>query len=118
MVADVYDASTSRLLMAYFTSRELDALIKSVGLPSKKVWPGADTRAGLENELKKIRKEEFVQLVSVYHTVGFAVPIYKDKLVIAALSIFVPESRYTDSHKEKIYKLIRKASKQISAGLT
>ena len=62
MVADVYDASTSRLLMAHFTSKELDALIKSVGLPSKKVWPGADTRAGLENELKKYRRKNFYNL--------------------------------------------------------
>lgn len=117
MVADVYDASTSRLLMAYFTSKDLDSLIKAVGLPSKKVWPGAETRIGLENELRIIRKEEFVQLVSVYHTVGFAVPIYKDKVVIAALSIFVPQSRYTESHKGKIAKLIRKAAKQITGEL-
>ena len=117
MVADVYDASTSRLLMAYFTSKDLDSLIKAVGLPSKKVWPGAETKAGLENELSKIRKVAFVQLVSVYHTVGFAVPIYKDKAVIAALSIFVPESRYTESHKSKIAKLIRRAAKQITAKL-
>jgi IclR family KDG regulon transcriptional repressor len=117
MVADVYNASTSRLLMAYFTSKDLDATIKAVGLPSKKVWPGAETKAGLENELSKIRKEEFVQLVSVYHTVGFAVPIYKDKKVVAALSIFVPESRYTESHKGKIARLIRKAAKQITERL-
>jgi IclR family transcriptional regulator, KDG regulon repressor len=117
MVADVYNASSSRLLMAYFTSKELDSLIKAVGLPTKKVWPGAQTKAGLELELSKIRKAEFAQLVSVYHTVGFAVPIYKDKIVIAALSIFVPESRYTDSHKGKIARLIRKAAKQITERL-
>lgn len=117
MVADVYNASSSRLLMAYLTSKDLDSLIKAVGLPLKKVWPGAETRAGLENELSKIRKEEFVQQVSVYHTVGFSVPIYKDKIVIAALSIFVPESRYTESHKGKIAKLIRKAAKQITGEL-
>jgi IclR family transcriptional regulator, KDG regulon repressor len=117
MVADVYNASSSRLLMAYFTSKELEALIKAVGLPTKKVWPGAQTRTGLENELSKIRKVEFAQLVSVYHTVGFAVPIYKDNIVIAALSIFVPESRYTESHKGKIARLIRKAAKQITERL-
>lgn len=116
-VADVYNASSSRLLMAYLPSKELDSLIKAVGLPSKKVWPGAETRAGLENELRKIAKEEFVQLVSIYHTVGFSVPIYQDKKVIAALSVFVPESRYTDSHKGKIAKLIRKAAKQITGRL-
>lgn len=116
-VADVYNASSSRLLMAYLPSKELDSLIKAIGLPSKKVWPGAETRAGLESELSKIAKEEFAQLVSIYHTVGFSVPIYKDKKVIAALSVFVPESRYTESHKGKIAKLIRKAAKQITGRL-
>jgi len=117
MVADVYNASSSRLLMAYLTPKDLESLIKAVGLPSKKVWPGAETRTGLDNELNKIRKKQFVQLVSVYHTVGFAVPIYKDNIVVAALSVFVPESRYTESHKGKIAKLIRKAAKQISERL-
>ena len=118
MVAEIYNASSSRLLMAYATSKDLDLMIKAVGLPSRKVWPGAETRAGLENELNNIRKEAFVQLVSVYHTVGFAVPIYKNKEVVAALSIFVPESRYTDSHKGKIAKLIRRAAKQITDRLS
>lgn len=115
LVADVYNTSSGRLLMAHFTSKELDSLINAVGLPSKDVWPGAETRIGLEEELSKIRKEEFVKLVSVYHTVGFAVPIYEDKKVIAALSVFVPKSRYTESHKGKIAKLIRQASKQITS---
>jgi DNA-binding IclR family transcriptional regulator len=116
-VTNVYNASSSRLLMAYLPGKDLDALIKAVGLPTKNVWPGAETRTGLENELGKIAKEEFSQLVSIYHTVGFSVPVYKDKEVIAALSIFVPESRYTESHKGKIAKLIRKAAKQITARL-
>lgn len=80
--------------------------------------PGAETRQGLEKALKKIREEEFVQVYSVCHTVGFAVPVFKGDEVVAGLSIFVPESRYTDLHKEKIFRLIRKAAKQISASLT
>jgi DNA-binding IclR family transcriptional regulator len=116
MITDVYNASTSRLLMAYLPLKELNALLKSIGLPSKNVWPGAETRLGLDCALKKIREEEFVQTISVYHTVGFAVPVYKNEEVVAALSVFVPQSRYTDSHKEKIFKLIHKAAKQISEG--
>ncbi|MBC7867371.1 MAG: IclR family transcriptional regulator [Gloeobacteraceae cyanobacterium ES-bin-316] len=114
MITDVYNASTSRLLMAYLPLKELNSLLKSVGLPTKTNWPGAESRAGLDNALKKIREEEFVQTISVYHTVGFAVPIYNNKEVVAALSIFVPQSRYTDSHKEKIAKLIRKAANKIT----
>lgn len=115
--ANVYNAATSRLLMAYFDDKELDKLIKNVGLPSSTIWPEATTKGGLENALKKIREAEFVQLVSIHHTVGFAVPVFKNGIVIAALSIFVPQSRYTDAHKERISKLILTAAKKISAQL-
>jgi len=117
MEADLYDTSTGKLLMAYFTPTELNKFINTIGLPSKQVWPGAETRSGLEKILKKIRDEEFVITYSKFHTVGFAVPIFKDNIAIAGLSIFVPESRYIDQHKEKIAKLIRKAAKQISSRL-
>jgi len=115
--AEIYSTSTGRLLMAYLESKELNSLIKAVGLPTKKIWPGAEKRAGLEKILNKIRDEEFVQVDSVHHTVGFAIPVYRGTEVIAGLSIFVPESRYTDSHKENIFKLLLKAAKEISEGL-
>jgi len=117
MVADVYDTSTGRLLMAFLSAKELDDLIKAIGFPSNKIWEGAQTRVGLEKSLGEIRKKEFVQTISVYHTAGFAVPVYKNKKVVAGLSVFVPQSRYTDSHKVKISKLIRKAAKAISERL-
>jgi len=117
MVADVYDTSTGRLLMAYLSPKELEDLVKTIGLPSKKSWPGAQTVVGLRKELQQIKNNEFVQTVSVYHTVGFAVPVYKNDKVVAALSVFVPQSRYTDSHKEKISKLILTAAKKIREGL-
>lgn len=117
MVADVYYTSTGRLLMAFLGDKELVNLIKTIGLPTKKVWPGAETKAGLDKALLKIREEEFVQTLSVHHTVGFAVPVYKNKQVVAGLSVFVPESRYTESHKEKISKSIRRTAKKITERL-
>jgi len=117
MVAEVYDTATGRLLMAYLSDVELDNLIKALGLPNKKVWPGTQTIEGLKKKLKEISKNEFVQTLSIHHTVGFAVPIYQKHKVIASLSVFVPKSRYTDSHKEKISKLIHFAAKKISGQL-
>jgi len=113
MVANLYDTSSGRLLMAYLSPKELETLIKAIGYPQKKTWPGAQTMEGLKSQLQIITKNEFVQTLSIYHTVGFAVPVYKNSQVVAALSVFVPQSRYTDSHKEKIYKLIRSAAKKI-----
>lgn len=117
MIADVYATSTGRLLIAYLSPKEQDNLLKAIGLPNKKVWPGADTKEGLEKELKKIRKEEFVQITSAHHTVGFAVPVYKGENVVAGLSVFVPESRYAESNQEKMFKLIQKTAKKISEQL-
>ncbi|HVG40594.1 MAG TPA: IclR family transcriptional regulator [Chitinophagaceae bacterium] len=113
-IADVYPTSTGRLLMAYMSQKELDKLINNIGLPTKKIWPGAETREGLERLLKEIREKEFVQVLSIHHTVGFAAPVYRNKEVIAGLSVFIPESRYTESGKEKLYKLIRRTAKRIT----
>jgi len=117
-VAELYETSTGRLLMAYQNDKELENTIKAIDYPQKKIWPGAQTMEGLKHQLQIIRKNEFVQTLSYfYHTVGFAVPIFRDNRVVAALSVFVPESRYTDSHKGKVYKLIRVAAKQITQQL-
>jgi len=117
MVAELYDTSTGRLLMAYLTEKELENIIKAIDYPQKKIWPGAQTMEGLKKQLQQIRENEFVQTLSIHHTVGFAVPVYKNSQVVASLSVFVPQSRYTDSHKEKIYKLIRSTAKKIKERL-
>lgn len=117
ILANVYTTSTGRLLLAYLNESELRSLIKTIGLPKKVIWPGAETKIGLEKILKKIREQEFVQYYSPHYTLGFAIPVYKGLEVIAGLSVFVPESRYTDLHKEKIIKLLSKAAKQITGSL-
>jgi len=47
MLVDVYDISTGRLLIAYFTAKDLESLLKAIGLPSKKRWTGAQSTEGL-----------------------------------------------------------------------
>ncbi len=117
LITEVYNASTGRLLMAFLEPKALEKLIKIAGLPSKKIWAGAETKEGLYRELEKIREEKMAMLTSIYHTVGFAVPVYRDNRVVAGLSVFVPESRYTEAAKTKIPKLLRRAAKQISERL-
>jgi len=113
MVADVYNTSTGRLLMAYMEPKELEILLKAIGLPAIDIWPGAETMDGIVQALAQIRNDEFVQTLSIYHTVGFAVPVYRDKKVVAGLSVFVPESRYTDLHKDEISQKIHLAAKKL-----
>ncbi len=115
--ADVFATASGRVLVAYLASKELDNLIKAVGLPSAQVWPGAQTREALEKALLKIRKEEFVQTLNSKHIVGFAVPIYKNKEVSCSLGVFLPESRVTAASKENIAKLMRRTANKIKERL-
>lgn len=117
LIADVYDTASGRLLMAYLLPKELEAMLKVIGLPKKSSWPGTETKAGLEKQLKKIREQAFVQITSAHHTIGFAVPVYKAEQVVAALSVFIPESRYKAANKEKLEKLLYSTAKKISHGL-
>lgn len=117
MEAEIYYTATGRLLIAYLSQKELDNIIQAIGLPSAEVWPGVQTRESLEKALQKIRKEEFVQTLNAKHIVGFAIPIYKNKQVISGLSVFLPESRFSTAHKEKIFKLMQGTAKKITERL-
>lgn len=115
--ADIYATASGRLLMAFLPQKELDHLIQSKGYPAADIWPGVQNKEDLQKALLKIRKEQMVQTLSAKHIVGFAVPVYRNNLVIAGLSIFLPESRLTSAHRTKISRLIRKASEKIKEGI-
>lgn len=115
--APVYQTSSGKLLLAYLSPKELDTLIQAVGLPTAQEWQGVQTREALEKALLKIRKEEFVQTLNAQHIVGFAVPVYKNKQVIASLSIFIPESRSTPAYKANIMKLMARTANKIKERL-
>jgi DNA-binding IclR family transcriptional regulator len=114
MIAEVYPTSTGRVLMAYMPPKELDKLVNTLGFPPKKVWPGTQTKDALGATLQEIREKEFVQVTSAQHTIAFAVPVYQNKEVIASLGLYIPESRYMETNKEKLFKLIRRTAKKIT----
>ncbi len=113
----LYETATGRLLLAYLSNRERDSLIANIGLPAAAIWPEADTRAGLEAELAKIQADELCITLSPTHITGLAVPIRKQKLVIASLSIFLPEIRCTNDKKMALITALRQASTQIDRQL-
>jgi len=115
--AEIYQTASGRLLVAYLAEKELDKLIQAVGLPSAQIWPGVQTREALEKTLAKIRKEEFVQTSNPHHIAGFAIPIYKNKQVIASLSVFLPESRVTPANKANTTKAMQRTANKIKERL-
>lgn len=110
----LYETATGRLLLAYLTPKERDSLILAIGLPPALVWPGADTLAGLAAELTNIREEELCVTRSPTHILGLAVPILKQKQVVASLSMFLPEIRCSSTRQTDIVHALRQAATTIN----
>jgi DNA-binding IclR family transcriptional regulator len=115
--ADIYPTATGRLLMAFLPDKELDNLLQIIGLPPAHVWPGTQTKDELLAALQTIRANDIVFTLSAKHIVGVAVPIRRHQSVIASLSIFLPESRYTEKHKAEILLELVKAKTKINQRL-
>ncbi len=115
---NVYETATGRLLLAYMSKKEQENFISSNGVPTIETWKEAGTREGLAIALKKIAQEELVITHSVKHIIGIAVPIRKGDRVIAALSIFMPESRFSIPRKKEIIQALRVAGELIRSRLS
>lgn len=112
-IAEPYVTASGRLLISFLSAKELDNMIKVIGLPSIHAWPEMQKREKLDEILLEIKKRGFVQTLSDNHIVGLAVPIYKNDQVVASLSVFIPESRFTTVQKEKASKLLRKTAQKV-----
>lgn len=99
---DIYETASGRLLLAFLPEKERDALIKSIGLPKPEFWERVKNRKQLDEAFQKIRKDRLAITLSPSHIVGLAVPIEKDGMVIASLSIYLPESRYNRKGNAKV----------------
>ena len=110
---NVYETASGRILIAYLSKKERDHFVASNGLPPQEVWKEATTPEGLHEALDKIAKEELVVTYSVKHIIGIAVPIRKNEKVIAALSVFLPEIRFSAARKKEIVIAMKSAAKEI-----
>lgn len=113
----LYETATGRLLLAYLPPKERDSLILNIGLPPATVWPGADTLAGLQAELINIQDKELCVTLSPTHILGLAVPIKKQKQVVAGLSVFVPEIRCSPTRQADIVMALKQAALTINERL-
>jgi DNA-binding IclR family transcriptional regulator len=114
---DIYPTATGRLLLSFLPPKELEATIGALGLPQPPVWSGIASREDLLQELRDIRRKEMALTLSPKHIVGLAVPIRKKEQVIASLSIYLPESRFTPGHREEILRRLREAAATINERL-
>ncbi len=114
---NVYETASGRLLLAFMTDKEIELYIEKYGLPPESMWSGMDSKENLLKELKKIQKDGMVRTKSARHIVGLAVPIRKRGEVVASLSVFLPEIRYTKEHGKQLVDSLRQSAAQIEANL-
>lgn len=114
---NVYRTSTGRMILACMNEKKQLDFIHKFGLPSPDIWTGIEDIEDLITELNKIRKKQFAIQVSIAQIVGLAVPIFKDKKVIASLGIYLPQSRYLPEIQEKIINILKETGELINKKL-
>lgn len=115
--APVYETASGRLLMAFLSEKELNQLIANIGLPGASVWPGIKSKTQLIKALEQINKEKLVQTLTPNHIIGLAIPVYNKNVVVASLSVYIPESRFSIGHKKNILKLMQAVANKINQRL-
>lgn len=109
-----YDSSTGRLLIAYLSDKEIQQYLKKYGLPKKEVWPNAASRIGFFEQIELIRKQGYALIEDTVQIIGVAVPIYKNKKVIASFSIYIPSFRFDNATRQQMIKFALETSEKLS----
>jgi len=112
-----YDSSSGRALIAMLSDAELEKFIKQYGMPKKGEWENVKDEKTLMQQITKIRDQGYATQLTVGKIVGLAVPVYKGEKVIASLSVYMPQFRYTKSNKSEVIDLLKESSKNISKKL-
>lgn len=115
---NIYETASGRLLLAFMPVKERENLINTIGYPSPEIWPEATTFQSLESELGSIQANELSVTRSKTHIIGLAVPVHRHNQVIASLSIFLPEIRFSDDRKKEIEAELRNAAQLITRRLS
>jgi IclR family transcriptional regulator, KDG regulon repressor len=110
---NVYETASGRLLLAYLSEKDRERFLQANGLPEKTLWEEAHTQIGLQNVLSQIREHKLAQTHSNNHLVGLAIPIMSNNLVIASLSVFLPDFRCSESRKQEIIEAMQETGKKI-----
>jgi len=114
----VYETASGRLLLAYLPEKELDKFLQQNGLPDKNLWKEGSTLKGLTALLSKIKKDGMVITNATNrHVRGFAVPVFAHDQVVAGLSVFLPEYRYTVARQKLIIESLKESASLISQRL-
>jgi DNA-binding IclR family transcriptional regulator len=110
----IYKATTGRMILSYYSPKELDDLIERIGLPHEEDWPEVRTKEELIQQLDTIRKNNMEIYCNKNHIIGLATPIFRKNKVIASLGIYLPDARYGATEKKTLPALLKETTNQIN----
>lgn len=113
-----YNSASGRVLIAMLDEPLLAEFVEKYGLPSADFWKEASTARTFKTEIEKIRQSGFAKQTTKTHIVGIAVPIFKRKNAVASLSVYLPESRFSDKIHRDTLVALNKTAEVISRKLS
>lgn len=114
-VKNAYESASGRLLVAMLPQDKIQRYVGRYGLPLVEVWPEVGSEKEFLETLDVIRSEELaIQIVPSRHVLGLAVPVRKQGVTVASLSVYLPEYRYMNLDKQKLLRQIRQSANRIS----
>ncbi|MDR1524428.1 MAG: helix-turn-helix domain-containing protein [Tannerella sp.] len=108
--ASVYKASTGHIIIAHYSPKELNDMIKRIGLPNEDEWPCIKTKEDLICHFNKIRNDNIEIFCNKNHIVGLSTPLFKNNKVIASLGIYLPDARYGAAEKKTLPSLLKRTT--------
>ncbi len=114
---NAYDSSTGRLLIAMQEKEEVEQFIHRYGLPLSRSSNRAIAKSVFLKELEQIRKQGYSSWLPDDQILGIALPLYKDKKVIASISVYAPAYRCDTKKRKKILEELTKTATQINESL-
>ncbi|GAB3989942.1 IclR family transcriptional regulator [Spirosoma daeguense] len=117
-IKPAYDSASGRLLLAMLPKEKIQRILRKYGLPTSSSWPEIQSETELYDALGLINRDKLaLQSIPNRQVTGLAVPIYKNNLVVASLSIYLPEYRYMAMDKLKLVESLRESAQLINTKL-
>ena len=92
-----------RVLIANFSTEELNKFISKYGLPTQEEWPEIKgSEKSLRQQLKKINEQGYAIILNNEEVIGFAVPIIHNGQTAAGIGMYMPAFRFKKAHQKKI----------------
>jgi DNA-binding IclR family transcriptional regulator len=111
---DPYTTATGRLLIAHLSVREREQLVRACGFPAER-WDGIADAEALERTCNDVKTAEcYTYAPPGSELVGIAAGVESSGMTIAALGMYLPETRFVDKHRADILEGISRTANTIS----